>query len=298
MITRAARFLLPVAARTCVIMLMVITVLPARSQQRVDFLVVEKPQRLLVYNKYQQEPTGQERASIIPYVPMRIITKSDLLSDGFTPCMKVEIDGTTFYLGQEKDGELIGSKVIGFNKTYENATFLHDSIQVLTPRTIQFSDLLRSTTSPLEKGERLVRIFVQNGQTFALKTGRAPAYGWLSLEKSRENHDWKVLTESDRTPDVIPDHIVQNVQATIDETNEVLSHLFGYFNNQTHQHLPSPHWQLNATPELITCILRDATSGQDFAASTRLLSKDLENSILGSGLRVVSEPGKIEIRKN
>jgi len=271
---------------------------PVLARQHEDYLVVEKVRHLLVYNKYQQEPTRLERGDLAPYVPIRIITKSDVLSDGFTPCMKVDINGNIFYLVQEKDGHLVGSKTAGFNKVYENAIPVHDSIQILTPRTIQFSDPLHSETSPLLKGEKILRIFLHNGQPYAMRPGRTPTYGWLALDKTRENRDWKVITRADRTPDVIPDRIVQNIKAKIDETNQLLSHLFGYFNNKTHQHLPPPSWEMSTSPDAISCVLRNSPPDQDFAASTRYLSKDLENSVLGSGLRIVSEPGRIEIRKN
>ena len=84
-------------------MLALTAIAPALARQHDDYLVVEKVRHLLVYNKYQQEPTPLERGNLAPYVPIRIIAKTDVLSDGFTPCMKVDVNGNVFYLVQEND---------------------------------------------------------------------------------------------------------------------------------------------------------------------------------------------------
>ena len=58
-----------------------------------SFIVVEKVERLSVYNKYQQQASETERQTLSPFAPMKILRANDLFGDAPTHCNVKEIPG-------------------------------------------------------------------------------------------------------------------------------------------------------------------------------------------------------------
>jgi hypothetical protein len=281
----------------CILPLSVTSPAIVMAGEREDYLIVENVSHLLIYDKYQQVITDQERATLPQFVPMRIASRNDLLSDGFTPCMKVEINDDVFYLIMDKDRNLIGARTIGFSKTYDHVIPLHDSIRVLTDRSVEFSTPMRTQKHFLGKGEKIIRVFLVKDWTYVQRTGRVPAFGWIALRGQREGRDWSPIKERATAGDLLPERIVREVREKIDGTNALLTRLFTYFNVRTHQNQQIPQWQVSVTDSTMTCVLYNPPPGHNFAESTMYLSRDLENSVLGTELKVFSSPGKIDIRK-
>ena len=50
-----------------------------------DVLIVEHPERLVVFSKYQQRLTPDEYRRLPPFAPMVLQREHDHLGDGFTP---------------------------------------------------------------------------------------------------------------------------------------------------------------------------------------------------------------------
>ena len=263
------------------------------TQGKADFLIVEKVEHLLIHNEYQQDITSQERARLVPFTPMWIVKANDLLSDGFTPCMKVEIDGNVFYILKDMDANLAGSASLGFHRVFNNVTLLLDTVQVLANHILVISPVTHSEKLPLSSGDRIVRIFRHLNETYARRTGNPPTYGWIVLEENRENLDWKVVKQPPRAQASIDGRVLQSVERKMKEANRLLDQLFTYFNERTHQQKKIPHWTVHASDTTITCILQDY---RDFSHSTLYVVRDLENIVLGTGLNVFSSPGRIEIR--
>ena len=269
----------------------------ARSATGVDFVVVENVDRLQIYNKYQQEASALERQRVATFVPMKIVKTDDMLSDGFTRCMQVVIDGETFFLLKEKEGSLARTGSLGFIETFHNVTSLLDTVEILSNHAVSFNHVNSSSRQSLPANERILRIFRHGNLTYCRRLSATAGYGWMDLAEKREGRDWVVLRSATSASVLIPDDIVQKVRARVDEVNRVLARLFDHFNNQLHQQKPVPQWTLETSGNMISCLLQGTTEPDSFHESTRYLIGDIENIVLGTELQVVSSPGRIEVRQ-
>jgi len=266
-----------------------------QSRGKGDFLIVEKVDRLLVYNKYQQEATGQDRRLLVPFVPMRIRNADGTLSDGYTRCIEVEIDAEVFFLPKDKEGNLAHTGPIGLKQRYTNATVLSDSAKILTNKSCLFKPI-NSPALYLPSGTTILRVFRHGNSTYCHLPGNTPSYGWVEFPPKTEGRDWVVVKGTAIAESGIPSSIVERIRARLDQTNTLLAQLFKYFNEQTHQQKEVPHWELAVSSNTASCKLQGTSRTDDFRESTLYLVKDLENIVLGTGLRIAHEPGSIEVR--
>jgi hypothetical protein len=259
-----------------------------------DFLIVENVDRLQVYNKYQQEATATDRQMLVPFVPMRILKASDILGDGFTHCMQVEIGGQIFYLLKDKAAGLSRSGPLGFDKIFSNATILLDTIRILTRHSIQFSSI-NSSARQLSSDDRVLRVFRHQNLTYCSVLSNPPQFGWIDFSGRKDGKDWIVLRNIAPIDSSISSGVVQKVRTQVDEVNRVLAHLFEFFNKRTNQQKQPPQWNIEASKKTILCTLQG--SSESFEQSTFYLINDLENIVLGSAFEVAHTPGRIEIRQ-
>jgi len=94
----------------------------------------------------------------------------------------------------------------------------------------------------------------------------------------------------------IPQRVLTAVQQDIGDVNRVYQGLYTYFNKQTGQQRPVPHWDVQNSKGLIVCSLQNRPSSIDLTLSTKYLIKDLENAVLGTPLKVSGSTDHIEIR--
>jgi len=262
-----------------------------------DFLVAERPDRLLIYNKYQQQITSRERGMLAPFVPMRIIRPNDLLGDGFTPCMTVEIGGEFFYLIKGPEGQLSGAERAGAVKRFTDVTLLGDTVAVLANGVVQVSFPEGDGRRSVRKGDRLVRYFQEGDRTYVGTLEGSPIYGFVQLPASTRRQMWDIARAAVADgPVEIPPRVVAAVQQTIEEVNRVYQGLYAFFNKQTGAQRPVPRWKVSGSQRTIVCTLTNRPAGADLSQSTRYLFKDLENALLGTPLRVTGTPDHIEIR--
>ncbi len=267
---------------------------PAYSASQ--FLLAERPDHFLVYNTYQQTLTPNERALLTPFVPMRIIQSDDLLGDGFTPCMTVEIQGKRFYLVRGKNGELSGSERAGAIRHVTGAVLLEDTIAVLTGGAFSVIVPAGDVRRSVRRGERLVRYFQEGEQTFVGTTDQPPVYGFVRIPPSARRQTWDVYRPVEGEVTAIPQRILTAVQDNIKEVNRVYKGLYAFFNRQTGEQRPIPYWNVSNSSSAIVCTLVNHPPGADLSQSTRYLIKDLENALLGTSLRLSSTVDRIEIR--
>ena len=104
-----------------------------QSKAAAEYLVLEHTGQLLIYSKYQQQIHQQEKEAFVPFLPLRVLESSGVLNDNYTPCMKVELDGSIFYLIKNDADSFMGSENIGFNHLYKNVLSLQDTIEVTSP---------------------------------------------------------------------------------------------------------------------------------------------------------------------
>ncbi len=262
---------------------------PGKSTHSADFLVVENAGRLVFYNKYQQQPGERERLMMRPHSAMRIIKNDDILADGFTHYMQVELQGEQLYLLKDNDGNLAGSGGLGRVQLYTGVTVSYDTIRVITP--------INSSLGRLHPGGKLLRIFRNNKTMYVHTISSNPSYGWIDLSEKKQGRDWDVVKSSPpRTgTEPLPETVTRNIRMKLDETNKVLARLFEHFNSQSGQTRQAPQWKLAPSGKAMVCTLEGTITGEAFRESTLRLANEIETLVLGAGVQVSSAPGRIEI---
>ena len=96
-----------------------------------DVLTVEHPQRLVLFNKYQQRLSAEEYRRLPPFVPMVFVREQDHLGDGFTPCAAVEIDREPYYILRNEAGGFSTQGEPGRIEIFRNASLQGDSVVLL-----------------------------------------------------------------------------------------------------------------------------------------------------------------------
>lgn len=279
------------------LVLLILSIAPRLpAQNKPDFLVVEKAERLLAYNKFQQDATEQERKSLAGAVPMKVLKTDDLLGDGFIHCMKVEVEGETFYLRKDNDGKLSSTGPLGFEKIFRNTTILLDSVEILTNHIVRLVPV-NSPSRMLHAGVTLFRIFRHGDYTYCKMPGSSPAYGWVDFRSTVEGRDWRVRVPVSSKSLPVSDAVIQQIHSRIDCVNDLLARLFDHFNSETHQQKQTPRWVVETSGKAISCTLQGASEVEEFQQSSAYLAMDIENVLLGTNLEVTKAPGSIKIRQ-
>ena len=296
---RAAETVGPLNRRAAwVFLILLLWIVPERtaSAEEAVFFVVEHPANLVIYNRYQQVLSVQDRGALVPFEPIRVVDALAVLGDGITPCMKVEIRGDVHYLLLEAEGRLAGESHAGVMKSYHGVRPLADTILVMQSGSLRFEPAGSTAAAFLPAGERLIQIFRYASRTFAHRQSSPRVYGWVSLKNGDENRLWKIAEEVIAARSAITGRIKDSVASRVGRVNSILAGLFNYFNRTALHPRPIPSWTAESSDSAITCTIEGAGSPDVFRESTRSFARDLENVVLGSGLGVFSSPGKIVIR--
>jgi hypothetical protein len=261
-----------------------------------EFLICERPAQLVVLNRYQQSLTPNEKTLLQPFVPMKILRSQDLLGDGFTPCMRIELNGAVCFLVRENSIRLAGAARAGEIRTYLGSALPRDTVHILKAGGLQFSAADGAREDILAAGERIVRFFTRDNQTYVRRSAGTHSYGWVNLSPGAEDRLWTLAHVAPSVGSAVPVRIIDSVQASLARTNILLSNLFAYFNGRTSRRLATPRWQLEPEGTVLRCTLVGGSPERDFPESTRYLVRELENHVLGTDLEVHAYPEGIEIR--
>lgn len=269
---------------------------PAPEPGSDRFLVVDHPDRLLAFNSYQQHLSPQDQLVFQPFVPMRILRDHDVLGDGFTLCMRVDIEGALYFLVLDDNGHLVGDQHAGTLRTLSGTPLRRDTVHVLEPGVLLLTSPDGQQEQPLKLGERLIRLFVSERKTYVKCPGRSPAYGWVTLSPAGEEKQWGRTGSIHTAESMIPGRVRDSIQAALARTNTILSNLYRFFNERAGENRPAPHWRLETSGVSLLCTLVDASPERNFPESTRYLMKDLQNYLLGTDFEIFQSSDAIEIR--
>jgi hypothetical protein len=261
-----------------------------------EFLLVEHPDRLLILNRYQQNLVHEDATALEPFSPLRVLKSRDLLGDGFTPCMRVEIDGVDFFLIRERDGRLVGETRAGLVRSHSGELLPRDTLHVLKGGALQIAPPEGQGGHFLGAGDRIIRLFFSDGRTYVKCPGHSPAYGWVTLLPGMANIQWGMTRAVSSVESLIPPSIRDSVQTALTRANAVIASLFSFFNTHSGQDRRAPQWRLDVAQSSLVCTLLNGSPERDFPESTRYLAKDLQNFVLGTEFAVFRSPGTIEIR--
>ena len=267
------------------------------SKAAAEYLIVEHNNQLLIYNKYQQRITRQEKEAFIPFIPLKILEPDSILSDNYTQCMKVELDGSIFYLIKNDRTSLMSADKLGLNQIHRNVVSLQDTVQLMTKSSAVLISPDKSQRSALRNGQELIRYF-QDGDMTYIRSLVAPfQFGWVrfsgivhSIPLQRKGLDNDITSG-------ITDKTLERIEVKIKEVNSLLSNIFTYFNNQSIQKKAIPQWHFIESEKSVEYVLEPQLYGLCFPETDRYLTRDLDNILLGTGYTLSYKPGKIEIQQ-
>jgi hypothetical protein len=262
--------------------------------QSVDFLVVEKPRHLVVYNAFQQIEKNPK--ALRPLEPMIIRNPHQLLSDGVTAGMNAEVGGETLYLLLEKRGRLANLNKLGYTKLFSSKRFLSDTVEILSAKRMVMSGVLSNRNIALTAGDRIVRYFTEKKLVYGKLIGTPARYGWIEFPRGREGSWWRVLRIRKDVPP-LPPHTIQRITGTMNEINSKLKQLHRIFGEETGTTLPLPQFHIVQTDSLTTITLLPANASVHYRQSLAAFHSRVQVSLLGTGYTAVLKNSSMEIRR-
>ena len=278
----------------------VLSTLPATAQHSkaaAEYLIVEHTDQLLIYNKYQQRNTRQGQKGFVPFVPLKVLESNGVLNDNYTQCMKVELDGSLFFLIKNNETSLMGEGKFGFNHVYKNVVVLQDTVQLMTTSGAVLISSDRKQQFVLQNGEKLIRYFQDGDLTYIRLLFTPVRFGWARLAGIVRTI---VLSENEQdhaTTSGIPDKTLSRVEAKFKEVNQLLTTLFNYFNKQSNEKKLVPQWHSVESERSVAYVLEPHMYGSSFPETNRYITRELDNILLGTIYTISYTPGKIEIQQ-
>jgi len=151
-------------------------------QQTGDYLIIEKPAALKIYNKYEQKIDLAETAWFRPFCALRLTGINMTLSDNFTLADRIEIEGKYFYLLKVNRQALDISQSPGYLKEFRRVLVIEDTVIIDRNDMIYFySPAAPAEKNPLAEGTLLQRIFLNGNLTYVQILAENRQYGWCNL---------------------------------------------------------------------------------------------------------------------
>lgn len=269
--------------------------------QAVDFISIEIPRVLTIYNKYEQQVDFQALQQFRPYLPLEIVEENTFLSDNFTPATKIRLGCEQYYLVREGEGDESNFRRhqdAGNIRIFRNCRLLGDTVMVQRDRRIFLSSLPGSNQDrqPLGSGTLMIRRFRYRGAIFC-ESPDGQYYGWSNLHRRTENLDYIPYRPENSASAQLSDSQVKAIEHEIDQLNALFSKLYSHFNRQNDRQKPAPRWVLRSSGDELRCLLENSRNDEHFQNSTRYLVNSLENILLSSAFTVIRQDAEILIRK-
>jgi len=227
---------------------------------------------------------------------MNILAQRDLLSDGLTPCMKVEVDGDVFFLLRDESGRLAGWKDLGYVRTFQHKEHVGDTVEVIQPNRIELESPERNGTIRLLKADRLIRYFEDGGAWYVRRLGARPSYGWAVLPTNGQGTTWKIV-RSAAVPIVLSQMLRGRIVARINAINETFVQVYRVLGKETGKSIPVPRWSVDSGGTVLSCVLQPATAVRFYPKTIDELAAELQAYVVGTGYTVSTADNRIEFRR-
>jgi len=286
----------PLASFLWIPFIISLAVSPVAQSQTSDFLIVERPDHLVVYDAFQQSVKSRSEDVFRPFTPFKILRLHDVLSDGLTRCSKVEVEGTVFYLLRNERGQLVDAKELGMVRQVQRAGTIDDTIEVLSSSGVAWESPDERSSMVLRAGDRCVRLFEFAGADYARRLDGRGDYGLLRLSKDEKGSAWRTIQEEPSRVTLSP-MIRDRVIGRIREANLTYVDVYALLSDETRKRFPVPQWDITSTATSLTCVLRPKSAVAFYPQSIKALSSTLRTYLLGTGYDVFEQGDEIEIRR-
>ncbi len=252
-----------------------------------DFVLIENPTQLTIYNKYKQPISEKEKKLFTSFKPLQIVKRSGVFNDAVRGYMEIELNNSTFFIVKLADGDYYGKKASGEWFFYEDSKTFYDTIKI--ERKIEYTNVKKNKTGYLEKDELLVRIF-ESGKEIYCKVTKSNKYVWI---KNSKDDGYIIINNKIKVSKDISGEIKNKISQKFYESNALMEKIVSYFNKETNKNNKAPKWVVDYSKKEI--IAKLSNSDKNFDNSTRYLANQIENIILGTGLKLKTESNIILI---
>jgi len=259
----------------------------------VDVLLVEHPDGLRILDRYQQSVPHPESRGVLPWVPIQIVAARDMLSDGFTPAMRVTIHEETFFLLTDERGNLLHLDDAGRRVWHRNVVTVDDTIEIL--HSLALREPASTLRTPLQAGTRVRREFRAGSETYVSLLTSPGRFGWLIIQQGDRGRLWQQETRQTGTTATPVQAAEVRVRHILRSVNVVLDSLYAFLNTHARSVRRPPHWELQGSDGTLHCTLEGLQDPEAMEESTAVLAKRIELAVSGAGLRVSHTAGSIRI---
>lgn len=264
---------------------------------KADFLIIEKTDHLIIYNKYQHRINDKERELFKSFVPLRITEKNILLHDNYTLGIKVELNGKFFYILKQDTETIYNESKLGFVKYFKDVDALMDTIQLISESKILSKPEDPKTRIALGRNEKLFRIFKTEEHIYVKTLNDDSVYGWLDANKNFEYSiiRWERKANIDKS--IGNTILLSRLQKKIDEMNRVLEEIYKYFNNKSRVQREIPKWNYYLEEGSVTYIFEPSYYVKHYPNSIQRMAANLIDVASNSNLSIYYSHGKIVIKR-
>jgi hypothetical protein len=264
--------------------------------QTADFLIVENPSILIIYNKYQQSISNQIQKQLVSFTPFQIIEEDELLSDQISHASRVIFDNNIYFLLKNEEGNYIPDKNEYF-RIFKNCELIGDTIKVLRDNWVSIFPKPEYLTRKsqhiyLDENRYCVRLFKYRNLFYLKVAGDSTVYGWTKLPRN----GWELMYESDITLVTIPENLISRLKIRIDSANQDYENFFSYFNKKYDKENVIPYWNLEISDYEIQGTLNDPSLVNNLKNSNRYLIQDIDNIFLGSNFVFIFSDSSFSIK--
>jgi len=255
-----------------------------------DFVIIESPRSLSIYDQFEQPLSKTEGAGLLPYSPLQIMSADVRLGDQITRAMQCSYGQKTYYLLKDEQGTMLGDK--DRIQIVKGCSVIGDTVEVSRKGAVSFAPSVSALGSAksLPEGTILVLAFRSKNSYYALQTGHAPRFGWIPAS-SRDA--WKPLKRAASADTSITTQTTMQLSERIEWANAHYKRLFDAFNRGTNMQKSIPRWQ--KTGDLTWSLGEPYGRTGELDESAKCLIEDLGDILIGKQFSVRYEKGIINI---
>ncbi len=264
----------------------------AQQSKTANFIVVNNPSSLTVFNKYQQRLSSDQLKLFPAGIPLQILKDNDLLSDGYSKAIKVSFENNIYFIIKNDNLKSLSESI-----SYKNVKLFSDTVEVTVSNKIFFNSRNQSESSDfLDKGTRLLRVFRDGQFYYARKLNSGNQFGWIP---SNKNYLVKPLLQKTANSDKsgISNFLFSNAEKKITAINEKLEKLYSIYNQKESRNISVPNLTLETQDRKLICRFQNLTENNAFSATQKYIQNELEIVFLGSGYKISKTDFGFEIIK-
>ena len=265
------------------------------SQSNKNFLIVENPFELKIYNKYEQNLSPVDSSYLQPFCPIEIIDGKTLLSDNYTPAFIGKIENQSFYFLKPEKNLPLNKLFTSYSKQYKNVQGLMDTIQiVMDNKIVLYNEMDKNQRQTLVPDTKLFRIFRKGTKTYVKILSELPIYGWCELSNKNTWIYYHSPTKKKNEDIADVESVIKN---KLVETNSVIKKLFNHFNHLNRVQVQYPYWTYLIKENEFVCTMLNNENNYDFTESTNILINELQLSLSHTSYKVLWYSNEILVQK-